>query len=140
MQNSQYLIAKHYNPTITFLGSLFSPLIFALPENPCLIADDVSIAEPQKQMDIEKQTNKAILNWSDIYAHEAVSIVQPSSTVTLNRVIGNSPSDIYGKLFENGKFFLVNSNEATFGANAQMNTGALFVSTLDIDNKELDKL
>jgi filamentous hemagglutinin family protein len=139
MQNSQYLTPKYYYSTFVFLGSLFSPFIFALPENPSLVSGNVNIEQTQKQMDIEQLSNKAIVNWSDfdIQSGESVSIVQPSSSaVILNRVTGNSPSDIYGKLSANGRVFLVNSNGVTFGANAQVNAGAFVASTLDIDDDD----
>ena len=50
--------------------------------------------------------------------------------MALNRVIGNSASQILGQLNANGQIFLVNTNGILFGPNSQVNVGALAASTL----------
>ena len=54
-----------------------------------------------------------------------------------NRVIGNDPSQILGRLTANGRVYLINPNGILFGSGAQVNVGGLVASTLDIDDDSL---
>ena len=56
--------------------------------------------------------------------------------MALNRVIGNSASQILGQLNANGQIFLVNTNGILFGPNSQVNVGALAASTLALSNRD----
>ena len=81
--------------------------------------------------------NKAIINWQgfSIAPQETVNFYQPSSSsVTLNRVIGNEQSVISGALNANGQVFIVNSAGVLFTKGSQVNVGGLVASTLDISN------
>ncbi|OVE73626.1 hypothetical protein BVX93_01170, partial [bacterium B13(2017)] len=72
-----------------------------------------------------------------IESSETVEFHQPSQdSIVLNRVIGDSSSNIFGSLLANGQIFLVNSNGVVFGENSSVNTGALLVSTLDISDDD----
>ncbi|WP_175888456.1 filamentous hemagglutinin N-terminal domain-containing protein, partial [Burkholderia contaminans] len=58
---------------------------------------------------------------------------QPGTTsIALNRVVGNNGSQIHGQLDANGKVFLVNPNGVLFGSGAQINVGGLVASTQNI--------
>ena len=64
-------------------------------------------------MVIDQTSNKAIINWNtfSIGAGESVRFNQPSaSSIALNRVLGNTRSEIFGSLTANGQIFLVNPN------------------------------
>jgi filamentous haemagglutinin family N-terminal domain len=90
-------------------------------------------------MTINQTTNKAIINWQSfsIAAGEKVQFIQPgASSVALNRVIGNSASNIYGTLTANGKVFLINPNGVLFAPGAQVNVGGLVASTLNISDSD----
>jgi filamentous hemagglutinin family protein len=80
-------------------------------------------------------SDKAIINYEkfDIREGETVRFIQPNSQSTvLNRIRGSDPSSILGSLDSNGRVFFVNPNGIYFGANAEVNVGALVASTLDI--------
>ena len=82
-------------------------------------------------------SDKAIVNYKsfDILQNETVIINLPSSNnAILNRVIGNSPSQILGRLDCNGTLFLINTNGINIGSGAQINVGSLVLSTRDITN------
>ena len=99
----------------------------------------VVTAPTTTQTVITQGTASAIVNWQQfsIGAAEHVDIRQPNaSSVLLNRVIGNNPSEIYGRLSANGKVFLVNPNGVLFGRGSQVSVGALVASTLDIANDD----
>lgn len=80
-----------------------------------------------------------IINWDSFNIAEGKQVVfrQPyPSAVALNRVIGNSASQILGQLNANGQVFLVNPNGILFGPNSQINVGALAASTLALSNRD----
>jgi filamentous hemagglutinin family protein len=115
-------------------------LALALPTGEQVAAGQVSVGRPNAgNMVIQQGTPSAIVNWNSfsIGGAEAVRIQQPSaSSVILNRVLGNSPSDIYGQLSANGKVFLVNPNGVLFGRSASVDVGSLVASTLSIRNED----
>jgi filamentous hemagglutinin family protein len=95
----------------------------------------------------------AVYSWQsfDIGAASSVTFNYPSATSSsLNRVTGStSPSAIYGALrsqyanpdpngapLVGGSIYLVNANGILFGRTAQVDTGALIASTLDLQNAD----
>jgi filamentous hemagglutinin family protein len=90
-------------------------------------------------LQVDQASDKAILNWQSfsIGAGGQVQFVQPSSTsVALNRVLGNNPSQIFGNLGANGRVFLVNPSGILFGPGSSVNVGALVASTLSITDDD----
>jgi filamentous hemagglutinin family protein len=84
---------------------------------------------------VTQQTERAILNWEsfNVGSDATVNFVQPSTrSATLNRIFQADASRIAGKLTANGQVYLINSNGIVFGRGAQVNTGALIASALDI--------
>ena len=123
-----------------FIDTLLLPAVtHALPKSAQVVHGNVSIDAQQHSLKITQSSAKAIVNWQefDVAAHEGVTFKQPSAnSVILNRVTGNHPSNIYGKLSANGNVFLVNTNGITFSANSQVNVGGFVGSTLDIKNAD----
>ncbi|HEX4152333.1 MAG TPA: YDG domain-containing protein, partial [Steroidobacteraceae bacterium] len=82
------------------------------------------------------QSSQAIsLSWQsfDVGAQQTVNFVQPNaSSIAVNRVLGNGPSEIFGHLDANGQVWLINPNGVLFGKSAQVNVGGLVASTLDL--------
>lgn len=113
---------------------------WALPTGEQVVAGQVSVGRPNAgNMVIRQGTSSAIVNWNSfsIGGGEAVRIQQPgASSVILNRVLGNNPSDIYGQLSANGKVFLVNPNGVLFGRTASVDVGSFVASTLAIGNSD----
>jgi len=91
---------------------------------------------------ITQGTDKAILNWGsfNIGDGETTNFVQPSAgSVALNRIGGNSPSQILGMLNANGQIILVNPNGVFFGKNSTTNAAGLIASTADINANNFAK-
>lgn len=65
-----------------------------------------------------------------------LDVVMPDAGRALYRVLGNSASEIMGKLNSNGSLFLINQNGVLFGPNAQVNVGNIVASTLNISNDD----
>ena len=112
----------------------------ALPAGGSVGAGVTSITTPSAtEMSINQESGHSIINWNSfgIGKNETVNIVQPTSDATLlNRVLGNSPSEIFGRLTANGRVFLVNQNGILFGPTASVNVGGLVASTLAISDQD----
>lgn len=92
---------------------------------------------------ITQHTDRAILNWQSFNIDEGstVNFVQPSSSsAALNRIFQNDPSRIFGALNANGHVYLINQNGILFGQHAQVNTGALVASTLNMSDRVFKEL
>jgi filamentous hemagglutinin family protein len=125
---------------MTYLLGIFPSLLFALPSDPTVQAGSVTINETSPDnLTILQGTDKAIIDWRSfgVLGNESVEFQLPSSSgVTLNRVTGNEPSAIYGKLTSNGNLFLINPNGILFGAGSQIDVNGLLATTSDIRNED----
>ena len=87
------------------------------------------------QLTVNQTANNALLNWQsfNIGQGSGVKFVQPSATsVAVNEIYQNSPSQIFGSLTANGRIYLINQNGILFGAGAQVNVAGLVASSLNI--------
>ena len=121
------------------LAALVAPVAAqALPQGGQVTAGSASIASSGATMTVTQTSQKAVIDWQNfsIGANETVNFRQPgASSVALNRVLGNDPSQIFGHLTANGQIFLVNPNGVYFAPNAQVDVGGLVASTLAISNQ-----
>ena len=90
-------------------------------------------------MQIEQSTQRAIISWDSFSigpgAH--VNFSQPNaSSVALNRVVGGSASEIFGRLTANGQVFLTNPNGVLFAPGSSVQVGSLFATTLSISDQD----
>ena len=85
-----------------------------------------------------RQTSPGLfLNWQsfNVTANEVVDFIQPGATsIAVNRILGNTASQIYGHLDANGQVWLLNPNGILFGSGAEVNVGGLTASTLDLSD------
>ncbi|WP_052409424.1 two-partner secretion domain-containing protein [Paraburkholderia oxyphila] len=143
------LAAKHAHPLqakaiASVVAALFEAIwassVLANPTGAQVVAGGVTVSSPSStQMNITQSTPNAIVNWNtfSIGAGEAVNIAQPSVTsALLNRVVGNDPSSIAGRLSANGRVFLVNPAGVIFAPGSSVNVGSLVASTLGISNAD----
>lgn len=111
------------------------PLANVLPTNGVVVQGAATISQSTNVMVINQDTSKAIVNWQsfDIGSAARVNVIQPSNTsVLLNRVVGNNPSQIFGSLDANGQVILINPNGILFGKDGSVNANAFTASTLDM--------
>jgi len=107
----------------------------AAPTGGQVVAGSAAIAQQGTKTTITQATAKGAINWQgfSIGTNEYVQFVQPGSTsVTLNRVVGNDPSQLLGQMSANGQIFLVNPSGVYFGANARIDVAGLVATTFDI--------
>lgn len=111
----------------------------ALPTGGQIVGGQASISQNGAAMRVEQASARAAIDWQsfNIGAQASVTFDQPSaSAIALNRVLGASGSEIYGRLSANGQVFLVNPNGILFGRGAQVDVGGLVGSTLDMSPQD----
>lgn len=117
-------------------------LSFASPSGGVVSSGTATISQSGKITNINQSTNKASINWQSfgIQTDETVNFIQPnSSSITLNRVIGNEKSIIDGALNANGQVWILNSNGVLFGSNAKINTSGLLATTKELSDTDFKK-
>ncbi len=111
-----------------------------LPQGGNVVAGSASINQATpNSLNIVQTTNSAIINWQsfNIGAGQSVNFQQPSAaSVTLNRVLGNDPSAIFGTLTANGTVMLVNPNGVFFGPGSRVDVGGLVATTANIKDAD----
>lgn len=87
----------------------------------------------------QSASNRGLIEWSSFSIGSAarVTITQPNAqSLLVNRVTGagNGPtaSEIHGAMTANGRVLLVNPAGVIFGSSAQVNTGSLVASAIDL--------
>jgi len=125
---------------LTYLLGIFPSLIYALPTNGSVQAGTATINQvSDSRLNISQSSQKSIIDWSSfsIAGGEHVNFQVPSAaSVTLNRVTGNDPSSIFGKLTSNGNLMLINRNGILFGNGAEIDVHSLVATTSDISNAD----
>ena len=122
-----------------FMGSVF-PVYAELPI-PSQVFATMGNATPSVVGDalhIDQQTDRAILNWEsfNVGSNNQVQFHQPNtSSIALNRIFQNDPSQILGKVTANGQIYLYNQNGFVFGKDSVVDVNTLVASTLNISDK-----
>jgi filamentous hemagglutinin family protein len=113
--------------------------VLGAPQGGQVVAGSASIDQQGRTTTITQSTAKSAIDWQSfsIGTQEYVQFVQPGTTaVTLNRVIGNDPSQLLGQMTANGQIFLVNPNGVYFGPNAVIDVAGLLATTFNISNDD----
>lgn len=107
-----------------------------LPTGGSVVHGTATIGAPNAgAMTIDQSSDRAVVNWDafSIGTGNRVTINQPSADAAiLNRVTGDTTSQIHGQLNANGRVFVVNPNGIFIGATGSVNTGSFVASTLGI--------
>jgi filamentous hemagglutinin family protein len=111
-----------------------------LPSNGTVTAGSASIVRTNPStLNINQGTNQAIINWNSFsVGHgDTVNFNQPgTSSATLNRVTGTTPSWIAGTINAPGTVLLVNPNGIAITKSGTVHTGSFVGSTLDIKDAD----
>jgi len=86
-----------------------------------------------------KPHKRRLLNWNsfDVGKNATVNFNQPDANAsTLNRVNSASKSMINGAVNSNGQVVFVNPNGVVFGKGAEVNTGGITATTMDIKDSD----
>ena len=137
---------KHLRRTLLcalVAGSIAAPFaaphVYALPiegAHAATNAGEADISTSGTVMDITGKTEHNVLRWEDfsIEQNEKVRFDGGSQTRDyLNLVTGEGTSNIYGTIEGGRNVYLVNPHGILFAAGSQVNTGALYLSTANVD-------
>ncbi|TDA95474.1 two-partner secretion domain-containing protein, partial [Halomonas marinisediminis] len=116
-----------------------SGAVHAGPSGGSVVAGTATITQAGLQTLIEQVTGKAVINWDDfsIDADEVVKFIHGNSNdITLNRVTGDTVSQVKGALTANGNIFLINPNGILFGKDATVDVAGLLATTFDIADQD----
>jgi len=125
--------------TALFTLGLAAGRSHALPVGEQVTAGAASVQRAGSSVTITQSTPNAAINWQafGIAAGESVRFSQPAaSSIVLNRVVGQDPSQIMGSLSSNGQVFLLNPNGVIFGPGAQVSVGGIVASTLSMSDAD----
>ena len=112
-----------------------APLAFGAPQGGQVVGGQASITQSGSTTTINQSSNRAAIDWQsfNVGAGETVRFQQPGrDSVTLNRVVGNDASAIFGRISADGQVLLINRNGILFGRSAQVDVGGLVASTANI--------
>src|SRR5215831_17314927 len=112
---------------------------WAGPTGEQVVAGQASVSRAGTNTLVTQGTDRAAINWQgfDIGSSESVRFAQPSaSSIALNRVLGQNPTEIFGSLTANGQVFILNPNGVLFGKGAQVDVAGLVASTLNLSNED----
>ena len=109
----------------------------ALPTGGQITVGSGSISQSGSSMTVTQASQRMVADWAsfNIGQNASVAFQQPgASSVALNRIADQNPTQILGSLSANGQIFLLNPSGIIFGQTAQVNVGALVASSLNITN------
>jgi len=135
-------VAGFYGRVLMFAVLAFLSFVSAAEANPAggtVTNGSASIVTSGNTLDINQSTQRAVINWQsfNIAPTETTKFNQPSSSsVTLNRVNNNNPSQILGTLNANGNVILINPNGVFFGAGSKVDVNGLVATTANIKNSD----
>ncbi len=110
----------------------------ALPTGGRIVSGSGNIIKSGNSMTVNQYNDRMIANWStfNIGQNAGVKFQQPgASSVALNRIQDQNPSQIMGSLTANGQIFLLNSSGIIFGQTAKVDVGGLVASSLNLANE-----
>lgn len=123
--------------TFSFLlcNPFFLPYLHAAPAGGQVVGGAGSISQSDLTTTINQTSQNLAVNWQsfNVKANEKVNFIQPnSSSIALNRILGNNGSTIQGQINANGQVILVNPNGVFFTSSATVNVGGMVASSLDM--------
>ena len=111
----------------------------ALPTGGQITAGSGNISQSGNLMTVNQLTDKMVANWQtyNIGQNAGVTYQQPGfSSIALNRILGQDPSQIYGRLTANGQVFLLNPAGVIFGPTSRVDVGGIVASTLNMSDAD----
>lgn len=122
----------------TLLCGALPSLALAAPQDGNVAAGAAQISANGGTTLIQQSTDRAAIDWRsfDVKANETVVFQQPSSTsVTLNRIHDQKPSEILGSISANGQVILSNPSGMIFGKDSRVDVAGLVATTAGISSE-----
>jgi filamentous hemagglutinin family protein len=129
------LISQFFALSFLLTQPFYLSYLHAAPVGDDVVGGAGSISQSDLTTTINQASQNIAINWDsfNVNTNEQVNFVQPnSSSISLNRIIGNNGSTIQGQINANGQVFLVNPHGILFTSSARINVGGLVASSLDM--------
>lgn len=110
-------------------------LLLSLPTLSSVVLGNAEISSAGSELNINAD-HRTVIDWHQfsLESNESVLFHLPSQEALLvNRVVGNSRSEIFGKVESNGKIIFINPHGVFFGKESQIQMESLIASTLDLN-------
>ena len=111
----------------------------SLPAGAQVVVGNGQLQQSNNLLIVQQNSARLGLDWQsfNIGSGATVEFRQPGAgSVALNRVLGNSGTEIYGQLKANGQVFLTNPNGVLFAPGAKVDVGGLVASSLDLSQQD----
>lgn len=123
--------------TLSFLLTqpFYLTYLHATPTGGEIVGGTGSITQTDIATTIYQSSQNLAVDWQsfDVNTNEKVNFIQPStSSIALNRILGNNGSTIQGQINANGQVILVNPNGVFFTSTSVVNVGGIVASSLDL--------
>ena len=118
--------------TISLSALFLSSAAYGLPQGGTVAAGNATIASSGMSATVTQGSGRAAIDWRsfDVGAGEKVEFKQPSaSSVTLNRIHDQKPSEILGSITANGQVILANPNGMLFGKDSRIDVAGLVATS-----------
>ncbi|MFZ1427401.1 MAG: filamentous hemagglutinin N-terminal domain-containing protein [Geminicoccaceae bacterium] len=132
-----FMRALHHRlfSTVSLSAVFLSSAAYGLPQNGSVAAGSATITTSGASAVVTQGSDRAVIDWQsfDVGAGEAVTFRQPAaSSVTLNRIHDQKPSEIFGRISANGQVILSNPNGMIFGAGSRVDVAGLVATSAGI--------
>jgi len=123
--------------TLSFLLTqpFYLSYLHAAPIGGDVVGGTGSISQSDLTTTINQTSQNLAVNWQsfNVNTNEKVNFIQPNtSSIALNRILGNNGSVIQGQINATGQVILVNPNGVFFTSTSSVNVGGLIASSLDM--------
>ena len=121
--------------TVLFSNPVWIPYLHAAPQGGTVVGGSGNISQTGSTTTINQTSQNMAIDWQsyNVNTNERVQYIQPNaSSISLNRILGGSPSEIRGRIDANGQVILVNPHGVFFTDTAVINVGGIVASALDI--------
>jgi filamentous hemagglutinin family protein len=104
----------------------------SLPTGGTVVGGSATITQTSaSRLDIRQSTDRAVINWNSfsIGAGNTVNIQQPGAgSISVQQVVGQNPSQIFGTLSSNGQVVIANPNGIWFGPSSHVDVAGVAAS------------
>ncbi|MCH7742157.1 MAG: filamentous hemagglutinin N-terminal domain-containing protein, partial [Proteobacteria bacterium] len=120
---------------------LLAPLAIAGPEGGVVVSGKGSVTSVSPlETHIAQESQNLLMNFDsfDVGVDESVLITQPNAAAWfVGRIVGGSPTAIFGNITANGRIALVNPRGVIFGETSSISAASVFASSLDLNTDDL---
>lgn len=115
----------------------------SLPTGGNVVAGSATISQPSPtRLDVNQHSDRAVINWDSfsIGAGSRTDIRQPGAgSVSVQQVIGPTPSQIFGTLTSNGRVVVANPNGVWFGPGSRIDVAGIAATTATMSPAAIDR-